>query len=395
MLLAVGQILEAAEGLVQGVLAQVVPQGLQLLAEGVAARVLAHDQVGRALADILGLHDLVGFAILQHPVLVDAALVGEGVLADDRLVELHGEAGHRRDEAAGAGDVARVNVGLVGQAVAAHLQGHDDLFQRRVAGPLADAVDGALDLASAAQHAGQAVGHSQAQVVVAVGGEDHRVGVRHVLDHVAEHRFVFGGVGVADRVRQVDGAGAGLDGGLDAAAQEVAVRTGGVLGRPFHVADQVAGVGDGLGDGVQHLFLAHPQDVIHVVRAGRDEGVDTAPLGVAHGLGAAVDVDGGGAGQAAYGAFGDDLGDALNGFEVAVRGDREAGLDDVDPHLLEDLGQLQLFVQRHGGAGRLLPVAHGGVEDDDAVALGSGGLLGGHGLVSRSPVLAGRDCLIP
>ncbi len=36
-------------------------------------------------------HDLVGLGVLQHPVLVDAALVREGVPADDRLVVLDRE----------------------------------------------------------------------------------------------------------------------------------------------------------------------------------------------------------------------------------------------------------------------------------------------------------------
>ena len=169
-----------------------------------AAGVLAHHQVRAALPDVLGPHDLVGAGVLQHAVLVDAALVGEGVLADDRLVELHRKAGDRRDVAAGAGDVLGVDAGAEGQAVAAHLQRHDDLFERGVAGPLADAVDRHLDLARAALDAGQAVGDRQAQVVVAVGGEDHLVGARHVLDQVAEHLGVFVGIAVAHRVRQVD-----------------------------------------------------------------------------------------------------------------------------------------------------------------------------------------------
>jgi hypothetical protein len=87
------------------------------------------------------------------------------------------------------------------------------------------------------------------------------------------------------------------------------------------------------------------------------------------GLGATVDIDLVSAAQAGDGAVLDDLGDLADRLEVAVRGDREAGLDDVDPHLLEDLGEFQLLVVRHRGAGRLLAVAHGGVENDDVVAL--------------------------
>ena len=40
--------------------------------------------------DVLRVDDLVGLAVFQHAVLVDARRVGEGVAADDRLVGLHG-----------------------------------------------------------------------------------------------------------------------------------------------------------------------------------------------------------------------------------------------------------------------------------------------------------------
>ena len=64
------------------------------------------------------------------------------------------------------------------------------------------------------------------------------------------------------------------------------------------------------------------------------------------------------------------LGDLVDGGEVAVRRDRKAGLDDVDAHVVEQFGDFELFLVRHGGAGTLLAVAQGGVEDDDAVLFG-------------------------
>ena len=86
---------------------EVVPELAQALPKGVAARVLAEDQPALGHADGLGRHDLVGAPLLQHPVLVDARLVREGVFADDRLVGLHGDAGERADEPARAVDVLR------------------------------------------------------------------------------------------------------------------------------------------------------------------------------------------------------------------------------------------------------------------------------------------------
>ena len=87
-------------------------------------------------------------------------------------------------------------------------------------------------------------------------------------------------------------------------------------------------------------------------------------------LGATVDVLEGGAGQPADHSLLGARCYLLDGGEIAFRRDREAGLDDVDAHIVEQLGDLQFLVVGHGGAGTLLAVAQGGVEDDDAVLLG-------------------------
>src|SRR5258706_9689370 len=145
-------------------------------------------------------------------------------------------------------------------------------------------------------------------------------------------------------------------------------------------------MGDGSGDRLQHVFWLDLQLVLDVQWARGDDDVDTPTPGVTDGLGAAIDIHQVGAAKAGDRALRHYLGDLADGFEVAVGGDREAGLDHIDAHLFQDLGELDLFLERHRGARRLLAVAHGGVEDDDPVALGarSGGFIcgGGHGLVS-------------
>ncbi|MNL56308.1 hypothetical protein D3C87_1797940 [compost metagenome] len=114
MLLAVGQRLEAGEGVLQLVVAQLVTHVLQLRAEGGAARMLAHHQRGLGHADRGRGHDLVGGVVLQHAILVDAALMREGVPADDRLVVLHREGTGVRDGLGGAHQHGRVDAGVIG-----------------------------------------------------------------------------------------------------------------------------------------------------------------------------------------------------------------------------------------------------------------------------------------
>jgi hypothetical protein len=66
------------------------------------------------------------------------------------------------------------------------LHGHHDLFQRGVARALAQTVDRAFDLPRAARHGGQAVGRRHAEVVVAMGGEDHVLAALAFRDQAAD-----------------------------------------------------------------------------------------------------------------------------------------------------------------------------------------------------------------
>ena len=65
------------------------------------------------------------------------------------------------------------------------------------------------------------------------------------------------------------------------------------------------------------------------------------------------------------------LGDGLHRLEVALAGDREPGLDDVDPEARELLRDLELLADVERDARRLLAVPQGRVEDLHVVAHGS------------------------
>ena len=309
---------------------------------------------------------------------MDAELVGEGVLADDRLVVLDREGGDRRDQLRGAHQQRRVDIGVVGQHVAAGLDRHDDLFERRIARPLAEAVDGAFDLAGAADHAGERVGDRHAEIVMAMGREDHRAGIGHPLDQHADQGAELLRRGVADRVGDVDGRGPRLDRRLDHPAEEIVLGAGGVHRRPLDVVGVVARPRHRRDHPLMHLLLVELELELPVERRGADEGVDALPLGMDERFGGAVDVAGGGPGQPADHRPLDPLGDFRDRFEVAVGGDRKAGFDDVDAHLVEELGDLDLLLERHRCAGRLLAVAERRVEDDDAILVLLGFGLGGH-----------------
>ncbi len=334
-MLLVRQLLEAGKGSVQLVAFQCDAQLLQARTERGATGVLAHDHLVGVPAHRLGGHDLVGLAMLEHAVLVDTRLVGEGIGADDGLVRLHRKAGDARDQARGGEDVLGLDAGVHVEQVLAGLDRHDDLLQCGVAGALAQAVDGAFHLARTGHHRGQGVGHGQTEVVMAMHGEHRLVGIGDALEQLADGVGVLVRNGVADGVRNVDGTCAGVDGSLDDSAEEIDLRAPGVLAGKLHVGAQAARLFHRAHCLLHHLVRLHAQLVLHVDRAGGDKGVDAPGVGAGQRFGSAFDV--------------------------------EARLDHVYLQPLQRPGDAQLFLTGHGRAGTLLAVAQGGVEDDDAI----------------------------
>src|SRR3954468_15015594 len=109
---------------------------------------------------------------------MDTGLMGEGVLADDRLVWLRPLPRELRQHLTGRVQLAGVDLGLKSAVeVRPDLQRHHYLFDRGVASPLADAVDAALDLARAGLDRRQRVGNGHPEVVVAVDRDGRLVRV--------------------------------------------------------------------------------------------------------------------------------------------------------------------------------------------------------------------------
>ena len=340
------------------------------LAQGVAAGVLAQHQVGPRHADVLGPHDLVGRTLLEHPVLVDARLVGEGIAADDRLVALDGQAGDRREHPADRVEPLGLDLGRQAVVVEPGLQCHDDLFERGVAGALADAVDRAFDLPGAGLAAGQAVGDGHAEVVVAMGADDRPADIGNAFLERADHPGVLERRRIADGVRDVDRGGAGLDGRLDDLAEEVELGPRGVLGAELDVRTARLGPPDALDRLLDDLRLGHPQLVLAVDRRGGQEDVDSRLwanwiASQARSMSRSL--------QRARPQT-DEPATSVAIARTASKSPTEAigkpGLDDVDPQRGQRAGHLELLGHVHARARRLLAVAQRGVEDPHPVRLG-------------------------
>ena len=303
----------------------------------------------------------------MHAVLVDARFVGERVAAHDRLVRLDGEAGQVAHQPGRGGDLLRLDAAReLLELRWARAQRHHDLFEGGVAGPLAEPVDRDLDLPRAGLDGRKGVGRGEPQVVVAVDA-DRRVAADEI-DDAPDERPELRRDGVADGVGDVDRGGAGLDDGLVDLHQEVEVGAARVLGAELDLgvaAQGVAAVGHPLASGGQRLVAADPQLVLEVDVAGGDEDVEMGPLGDANRLDGALRIAVLTACQRRDGDAPNFAGDPLHGLEVAGRGGREAGLDDVDLEADELACDFELLGRRQAGARGLLPVAQGGVEDAD------------------------------
>ena len=279
------------------------------------------------------------------------------------------DAGHAGDQAAAVHDLLGVDAGFDAEEVGPRLQRHDDLLQRAVARPFAEAVDGALDLPRAGTHGRQRVGHGHTQVVVAVNADDGPVDVADLGHEHRDHLAVLRRDGVADGVRHVDRGGAGVDDGLDHLAEEVRLRAGSVFGAELDVGGVGQGALHALDRALEDFLAAHLQLVVAVDLAGGQEDVDAALRAAGDGLACAVYVRLDAARQTGYDGSLDDLADGLHALEVAGRGDGEAGLDDVHAQPFELLRDHDLLIQRHGAAGRLLAVPQCRVEYDDALCV--------------------------
>ena len=174
------------------------------------------------------------------------------------------------------------------------------------------------------------------------------------------------GNGIAHCVRDVDGGGAGIDHCLDDAAQEIQLGTARILTGKLHIPHMIAGMFYRRHRMLDHLIRRQAQLVLHMDRAGRQEGMNAPGFCPGQGFCRPVDIRRLGTGQGANGGFAHGVGNGLHRQKVPLAGDGEAGFDHIHLHPFQGLGDTQLLVLIHGGAGALLAIAQGGIENNQA-----------------------------
>ena len=195
-----------------------------------------------------------------------------------------------------------------------------------------------------------------------MGGDGRLVDIGNAVPQIHDHLVEFLRRGIAHRIGDIDRGGAVRDGRFDCKTQEIPLCPRRILRRPLHVVGEAAGMSHRGRDRFDHRVRAHLKLVLHVNRTGGDEGVNAETLRRLERFGRAVDVFQSGAGQSADHRVLRALGDRVHRIEVALRGNRETGFDDIDAHVVEQFGDFDFLFMRHRGAGRLLAVAQRRVE---------------------------------
>ena len=161
-----------------------------------------------AVPDHLRCHDarFEGGRILDNAVRMDAALVREDILADNRLDGQDADAGEPGDESRGLDQPFFLYPGLY---AVYRLHDHHGLGKVGIAGPFPETVDGHLHLRGTGFDSGDRVCDREAEVIVAV---DIDGALTSWLIRVMRV-FIAGRRDDADRIRHVDDRGPGICGG--------------------------------------------------------------------------------------------------------------------------------------------------------------------------------------
>ncbi len=168
---------------------------------------------------------------------------------------------------------------------------------------------------------------------------------------------------VANRIGQIDGRGAGLSGGVGDFFEKLQFRSAGVLRGELDVIRVLARLMDRLDAQLDDRFFSLLELMVAMDFGSGAEDVDSRLSRMFHRLPGPRDVLWRAAGQAADDAARQLRRDRANGFEISLRADRKARLDDIDTHRFEMTGDLQFFRQRESRARGLLAVSQGRIEN--------------------------------
>ena len=250
---------------------------------------------------------------------MDTGFVRKGVGADNRLIRLHRKPRNARDEFRYGNNLRGVDTRRARKHVLARVHGHHDFFERRIAGALTKAIDGAFDLPHAMHYRGKRIGHRDAEIVMTMHRPNSPARIGHPLAQRCDQLAELPRHGIANGIGNVYRGCAGGNHRLQQTAQEVGFRTACILGRELDIVGVLARPLHRLDGLFQDLLRHHAQLHLHVDRRARNEGVHAPGFRALERFAGATDVVLVGTGEAAHSAILDRQRDRFDRLEIAVR----------------------------------------------------------------------------
>ncbi len=254
-------------------------------------------------------------------------------------------------------------------------QAHHDFFQRRVSGPLADAVDRALDLPCPFHHRRQTVRDRETQIVVAVDGDYRPSTIGHMLLDTPDELPEFLRDRVTHRIGNVHRSGSGRNHRLDHFIEIGRIGPAGIHRRELHIIDIASRQLHHLDRPLLGLLARHPELMLQMDVRRRKKRMDADFRRAFQGFPGAGDVLRTGPGQTADRRPFDLLGDPMHRLKVAGRAVGESRLDDVHAEPRQLFRHHDLLFHVHTRTGGLLPVAQRRIEYSDHACHGVTSLL--------------------
>src|SRR6059036_103236 len=335
--------------------------------ERVAARMFPQHNHAPRHTDVVGRHDFISDGVLEHAVLVYSRLVSECILTDDRLIHLYLFTGKLAKQLAGAIQLLRLHAGRDVVIALSRIQRHNDLFQRRVSGTLADPVDRAFDLAGAILNCGKTVGNRQSQIVVAVRADRDAIGILQALPQCTNELSIFRRRLITNRIRHVDNRRARINHRIEDRTHVIDFRAAGILGRKFDLVAHLARALDSLDGDIESFTTTLVQLVLQVNIACRQKCMNARMRGALQRLPAAIDIRGHGASQPGNRCAANLGSNSFHRLKVAFRGDRESRFDHIHLKAFKLPCHPQLLFDVHTEAGSLYSISQCRVENDDSV----------------------------
>ena len=263
---------------------------MQLVFEGGSTGVFSqYQRIIFTQADIFGTDDLVGLLVLKHTILVDTALMSEGILSYDCLIRLGFDTRNSGNKPAGGVDLFGVDVGCeITEDIVSDLQRHDDLLKRGVPGTLTQTVDGTLDLSGTVDDRFKGVGHTEPKIVVIVYGDDGSA--FDILAHLLDHRTDLKRQTEAYRIGKIDRGRTCFDDCIGDLFHEADIRSSCILAAELHILDESTCIGDGIDGALDHFIGFHLELMLHVDRTCGDESMNALVSGLGDRLSCCLDI---------------------------------------------------------------------------------------------------------